>query len=249
MCDIMPHMSEQATEHLIIPRHVAFIMDGNGRWAKKRGLPRSAGHKAACERLKDVFLAVKEYGIPYASLYAFSTENWNRPQKEINLLMGYLVDFCERDFPHLAKEGVRLLHSGRRDRLPSKTLLSLDKAVNSSKDNSALIVNVCLDYGGRDELANAAKRYGEDLLAGKVKLEEMNEETLRHYLYHPELPDVDLLIRTSGEERISNFLLYELAYAELCFTPTYWPDFGKEELGKALEAYQHRNRRFGRVSA
>ena len=231
---------------LKIPRHIAFIMDGNGRWAKRRGLPRSAGHKRACERLGEVFDACKGLGIPCASLYAFSTENWNRPEEEIRLLMGYLVDFCEKEFPRLRKDGVRLLHSGRRDRLSPEVLSALDKAVDSSKENDSLIVNVCLDYGGREEIAEAARRFARDVKAG-LDPESLDERVFRNYLYHPELPDVDLLVRTSGEERISNFLLFELAYAEFYFTPTCWPDFGKKELELALEEFSRRDRRFGRI--
>ncbi len=231
---------------LKIPRHIAFIMDGNGRWAKRRGLPRSAGHKRACERLGEVFDACKELGIPCASLYAFSTENWNRPEEEVRLLMGYLVDFCEKEFPRLRKDGVRLLHSGRRDRLSPEVLSALDKAVDSSKENDSLIVNVCLDYGGREEIAEAARRFARDVKAG-LDPESLDERVFRNYLYHPELPDVDLLVRTSGEERISNFLLFELAYAEFYFTPTCWPDFGKKELELALEEFSRRDRRFGRI--
>ena len=231
---------------LKIPRHVAFIMDGNGRWAKRRGLPRSAGHKRACERLRDVFEACKELGIRCASLYAFSTENWNRPQEEIELLMGYLVDFCKKEFPRLREEGVRLLHSGRRDRLSPEVLEALDEAVESSKDNDSLLVNVCLDYGGREEIAEAARRFAHEVRGG-LDPDSLDETSFRKYLYHPELPDVDLLIRTSGEERISNFLLFELAYAEFYFTPTCWPDFGRKELELALEEYSRRDRRFGRI--
>lgn len=231
---------------LKIPRHIAFIMDGNGRWAKRRGLPRSVGHKRACERLGEVFDACKELGIPCASLYAFSTENWNRPEEEIRLLMGYLVDFCKKEFPRLQKDGVRLLHSGRRDRLSPEVLSALDKAVESSKENDSLIVNVCLDYGGREEIAEAARRFARDVQEG-MDIESLDEKGFRKYLYHPELPDVDLLVRTSGEERISNFLLFELAYAEFYFTPTCWPDFGKKELELALEEFSRRDRRFGRI--
>ena len=232
-----------------IPNHVAFIMDGNGRWAQQRGLPRSIGHKVACERLKDVFYAAKEFGIRYASLYAFSTENWNRPKEEIEQLMGYLVDFCEKDFPLLKKEGIRLIHSGRKERLPDKTKIALEKAIDESKDNNCLTINICLDYGGRDEIVRAIKKIGKDLEAKKINLASFDEKTFHTYLDHPELPDVDFLIRTSGEERISNYLLYELAYAELYFTPTYWPDFNKEELYKALVEFGKRNRRFGKVFA
>lgn len=231
---------------LKIPRHIAFIMDGNGRWAKRRGLPRSAGHKRACERLGEVFDACKGLGIPCASLYAFSTENWNRPEEEIRLLMGYLLNFCEKEFPRLQKDGVRLLHSGRRDRLSREVLCALDKAVESSKENDSLIVNVCLDYGGREEIAEAARRFARDVQGG-MDVDSLDEEGFRKYLYHPELPDVDLLVRTSGEERISNFLLFELAYAEFYFTPTCWPDFGKKELELALEEFSRRDRRFGRI--
>ncbi len=235
----------EALESRNVPTHVAFIMDGNGRWAKKRGLPRHLGHRAACERLNALLRHCKAVGIKAASFFAFSTENWNRPQEEIDHLMEYLRLFFERNIDELIQDGTRVLVSGELGRLPEATRDICLESVEKTKDNHDFTFNVCLNYGGRDEIVKAAASFAADCLKGLANPEELNEGSFRKYLFAPDLPDVDLLVRTSGEERISNFLLYELAYAEFVFTPVYWPDFDERELDRCLDTYSKRNRRFG----
>jgi len=225
--------------------HVAFIMDGNGRWAKLRGLPRHLGHKEACNRLIEIFDACCEFNIKYMSFYAFSTENWNRPQEEIDHLMDYLEEFFAREIDYLDSKGAKLLISGDLGRIREKTRKVCYEALERTKNNSRYFLNVCLNYGGRDEIVRASKKIAEAYHAGEISLEEINETTFKKYLWNPELPDVDLMIRTSGEERLSNYMLYENAYAEFVFTPVKWPDFHREELVDCLKEYQNRNRRYG----
>ena len=227
-----------------IPLHVAIIMDGNGRWAAARGLPRLAGHRAGTENLRRVITASVELGIEYLTIYAFSTENWGRPQDEVKGLMMILEDVIDKELSELHKQGVQLRHIGHLEGLNTKLREKVIKAVTQTKDNSRLILNVAFNYGGRDEIICAIQK----MIKDGVKPEDVSEELVNQYLFTKGIPDPDLIIRTSGEMRTSNFLIWQAAYSELYITPTYWPDFSKEELCKALAAYSSRDRRFGRLS-
>jgi undecaprenyl diphosphate synthase len=225
--------------------HVAFIMDGNGRWAKARGLPRYLGHKEACNRIIELFEVCREFHIKTMSFYAFSTENWNRPQDEIDHLMDYLEEFFHKEIDYLDSVGTRIEVSGDLSRIREKTRQICFDAINRTKNNTNWIINICLNYGGRDELVRAAKKVAVDYKEGKLNLDELNEKTFENYFWVKDLPDVDLMIRTSGEERLSNYLLYQNAYAEFVFTPVKWPDFKRDAFIDCLREYQERNRRFG----
>jgi undecaprenyl diphosphate synthase len=227
-----------------IPRHVAIIMDGNGRWALSRGLPRLAGHKAGTENLRRVIRASVEFGIKYLTIYAFSTENWGRPPEEVRGLMHILEDVIDRELSELNKEGVQLRHIGRLERLVPKLQEKVLEAIELTKNNDRLILNVAFNYGGRDEIVQAIQR----LMKDGVEPEKVTDELVSQYLYTAGLPDPDLIIRTSGELRVSNFLIWQAAYSEWYITETYWPDFDKEEYRRALEKYGKRDRRYGGVS-
>ncbi len=226
-----------------IPQHVGIIMDGNGRWAQQRGLPRSAGHRAGTENLRGVLRAAVEFGVPVLTIYAFSTENWARPRSEVKALLSILERVIDRELHELHQEGVQLRHIGRLDRRTPRLRQKVLDAIELTKNNQQLILNVAFDYGGRAELVHAVQR----IVAAGVTPEQVDEALISSYLYTAGLPDPDLIIRTSGEMRISNFLIWQGAYAELYVTPTLWPDFDKEELYKALESYSRRERRFGMV--
>lgn len=227
-----------------VPTHIAIIMDGNGRWALSRGLPRLAGHRAGTENLRRVIEACVEFGIKYLTIYAFSTENWGRPYEEVQGLMRILEDVIDRELQQLHDQGVQLRHIGRLDRLSPSLREKVLKAIERTRNNTRLILNVAFNYGGRDEIVCAIQR----LIADGVKAEEVTDDLVSQYLFTAGLPDPDLIIRTSGELRGSNFLIWQGAYSEWYFTPTYWPDFDKEELGRALEEFKQRERRYGRVS-
>ena len=220
---------------------VAIIMDGNARWARKRGLPIAAGHRAGTKALRRTVEAAIDLGVESLAVYAFSTENWTRPSDEVEALMEIFAETIERELPDLAKEGVRTRFVGRRDRAPDDLRARMAALEEGTAANERLQLWIAFDYGGRAELARAARRLVED----GVEPEEIDEEALAARLYEPDMPDPDLLIRTSGELRISNFLLWQLAYAELVFVDTLWPDFGEAELRSALEDYARRRRRFG----
>ena len=237
-------MIEEAPENLAkIPTHVAIIMDGNGRWALEKGLPRFAGHKAGTENLREVIEASVEFGIQYLTIYAFSTENWKRPQDEIQGLMRIFKTMLDRELNNLHENGVQLRHFGCLDRIDEVLKRKVIEAIELTKDNQTLILNVAFNYGGRDEILRAVQGIVKDGLPA----EEVDEKTFSKYLYSANCPDPDLIIRTSGEYRCSNFLIWQGAYSEWYFTPTYWPDFGKEELHQALTAYNQRERRYGEV--
>jgi undecaprenyl diphosphate synthase len=227
-----------------IPRHVAIIMDGNGRWALSRGLPRLAGHKAGTENLRRVIRASAEFGIKYLTIYAFSTENWGRPPEEVRGLMHILEDVIDRELSELDKEGVQLRHIGRLERLVPKLQKKVLEAVELTKKNDRLVLNVAFNYGGRDEIVQAIQR----LMKDGVGPEKVTDELVSQYLYTAGVPDPDLIIRTSGELRVSNFLIWQAAYSEWYITETYWPDFDREEYRRALENYGKRDRRYGGVS-
>jgi undecaprenyl diphosphate synthase len=227
-----------------IPLHVAIIMDGNGRWAISRGLPRLAGHRAGTENLRRIIRASVEFGVKYLTIYAFSTENWGRPPEEVQGLMGILEDVIDKELTELHKEGVRLRHIGRLERLNPRLQARVLNAVELTKDNDRLILNVAWNYGGRDEIIYAIEKIIRDGIAP----EDVNDELVSRYLFTAGVPDPDLVIRTSGELRVSNFLVWQTAYSEWYVTPTYWPDFDREEYHRALEAFAQRDRRYGGVT-
>jgi undecaprenyl diphosphate synthase len=228
-----------------LPHHVAMIMDGNGRWALSRGLPRLAGHKAGTENLRRVIRASVEFGIKYLTIYAFSTENWGRPPEEVKGLMYILEDVIDKELAELNKEGVQLRHIGRLERLAPSLQEKVLHAVELTKNNDRLILNVAFNYGGRDEIVNAIQ----NIMKDGVAPEEVTDELVSRYLYTAGVPDPDLIIRTSGELRVSNFLIWQAAYSEWYVTPTYWPDFNKEEYRRAIETFAGRDRRYGKVSS
>ncbi len=225
--------------------HVAFIMDGNGRWASLRGLPRHLGHKEACNRIIEIFEVCREFHIKYMSFFAFSTENWNRPKEEIDHLMDYLEEFFAKEIDYLDSVGAKIVVSGDLTKIRERTRKVCLEAIERTKDNDNNVLNICLNYGGRDEIVRAAKKIAMEAKDGILDPMSIDEAKFREYLWHPALPDIDLLIRTSGEERISNFMLYELAYSEFVFTKTKWPDFKRKAFIECLEEYQNRNRRYG----
>lgn len=225
------------------PTHIAIIMDGNGRWAISRGLPRLAGHRAGTENLRQVIEACVEFGVRYLTIYAFSTENWGRPMEEVRGLMRILEDVIDRELEELHKQGTRLRHIGRLDRLKPSLRQKVLDAIEYTKDNERLTLCVAFNYGGRDEIVCAI----EHMIKDGVAPDQVNVDLVSKYLFTAGVPDPDLIIRTSGELRGSNFLIWQGAYSEWYFTPTYWPDFGKEELALALEEYKHRQRRYGNI--
>ncbi|WMJ72568.1 isoprenyl transferase [Cytophagaceae bacterium ABcell3] len=231
-----------------LPRHIAIIMDGNGRWAKKRGAERIFGHTNAVESVRDVTEACAELGIEYLTLYAFSTENWNRPKDEVNALMGLLVSTIGGEIKTLSKNNIRLLTIGNTEELPEKCKQELNEGMEETKNNTRLNLILALSYSGRWEIANAAKKLALDVKKNKINPEDINEEIFTNYLNTSKVPDPELMIRTSGENRISNFLLWQLAYAEFHITDVLWPDFRRENLYEAIIDYQNRERRFGKTS-
>ena len=239
----MPKRSESA-KITIVPNHVAIIMDGNGRWAKSRGLPRLAGHQAGTENLRRIIRACVEFGIHYLTIYAFSTENWDRPKEEVEGLLKILETVIEKELSELDQEGVQLRHIGRLEKLPDALRKKVESAIELTKNNDRLTVVVAFNYGGRDEIVHAV----ETILREGTPPEIVTDQLISNHLFTKDIPDPDLVIRTSGEMRLSNFLIWQAAYSELYITPVFWPDFGKEELRKALESYCHRNRRFGGLS-
>jgi undecaprenyl diphosphate synthase len=228
-----------------VPRHVAIIMDGNGRWAIQRGLPRLAGHKAGTENLRRVIRSTVEFGVKYLTIYAFSTENWGRPAEEVQGLMGILQDVIDRELNELHKEGVQLRHIGRLERLSANLQERVLKAIDLTKNNERLTLNIAWNYGGRDEIVCAIQKIIKDGIAP----EDVTDQIVGQYMFTAGVPDPDLVIRTSGELRVSNFLIWQTAYSEWYVTPTYWPDFGHEEYRRALETFAQRDRRFGKVSS
>jgi undecaprenyl diphosphate synthase len=228
-----------------LPRHIAVIMDGNGRWARRRVMPRIAGHRAGRHAVRETVRSCAELGIEFLSLYTFSVENWKRPSYEVRALWAFLEEVLRTEFLELKDNNIRLIATGDLPRIPDATRRALEDAQARLSQNTGMVLNLCLSYGGRQELVRAAQRFAEDVAAGRRKPRDLNENLLSTYLFAPDLPDPDLLIRTSGELRLSNFLLWQLAYAELYVTDVYWPDFDKQELYKAIAAYQARERRFG----
>ena len=230
-----------------VPQHVAIIMDGNGRWAKARGLPRLKGHEEGARSVRAILRAAKKAKVKYLTLYAFSTENWGRPQAEVDGLMNLLSIFIDRNKSELLKNKIRLRVMGQPERLPSTVQKKLSKLMEVSAQDYETTLIIALSYGGRLEIAEAAKAIARKAAAGELDPETVNEETVAQHLYLPDVPDPELMIRTSGELRLSNFLLWQLSYAELYVTDAYWPDFREEQFFQALEAFNQRGRRYGGV--
>ncbi len=226
-----------------IPAHLAIIMDGNGRWAQQKGLPRVSGHRAGTENLREVIEAAVEFGIQYLTIFAFSTENWTRPSEEVQGLMRIFRSMLDREIKNLHENGVQLRHLGCLDKIDNALQKKVAEAIELTKNNDTLILNIAFNYGGRDEILRAVKQ----LIKDGQDPENLDEETFGQYLYTADSPDPDLIIRTSGEFRLSNFLIWQGAYSEWYFTPTFWPDFGRDDLYEALTAYNQRNRRYGGV--
>jgi undecaprenyl diphosphate synthase len=231
-----------------IPKHIAIIMDGNGRWAKDKGKSRSAGHREGFKRVKEAIKTAAELGVKVITFFAFSTENWSRSKREVNMLMRYLDKVLEGQIKELDKNNIKLLVIGRDEPLPKQLQAKIREAQNRTRDNDGLTVVLALNYGSRQEIADAAVKFARAAAEGEIKIEDLDIELFSQYLYTAGLPDPDLLIRTSGEMRLSNFLLWQLCYAELYFPKIYWPDFQSDDLKKAVKLYQKRERRFGRIN-
>ncbi len=230
-----------------VPRHIAIIMDGNGRWAKARGLERVKGHEAGADTVRRIVRACGERGVEALTLYSFSTENWRRPEFEVNALMALLANYLRNETEELMQNRVRLRGIGELDRLPAHVRTLLDQVTRYTASNDGMWLNLALSYGGRAEIARAARRIAEEVAAGRLRPEQVDEARVAQHLYLADLPDPDLMIRTSGELRLSNFLLWQLAYAEFWVTDVLWPDFTVEHLDRALAAYRRRQRRFGKT--
>ena len=231
------------------PQHVAIIMDGNGRWAKARGLPRVAGHRRGADAVRRVIRGAAELGVPVLTLFAFSTENWARPADEVSDLMGLLRHYLRHELDELGRNGARLRVIGDRDRLAKDIVNDITDAEARTRSNTRIDVNICINYGSRDEILRATRNLARQVAAGEITAEQIDESRFERELLTAGVPDPDLLIRTSGEQRISNFLLWQCAYAELVFVDTLWPDFGKEHLERAIAEFRKRERRYGGVGA
>ncbi|HTX79019.1 MAG TPA: isoprenyl transferase [Longilinea sp.] len=227
-----------------IPRHIAIIMDGNGRWARSRNLPRLAGHRAGTENLRRVIRACVDFGVQYLTVYAFSTENWGRPEEEVQGLMQIMESVIDKELDELHREGVKIVHLGKLEGLKPDLQAKIKHALEITRNNQRLIMCLAWNYGGKDEIVRAVRKLIED----GIPADQVTEDTISERLYTQGIPDPDLVIRTAGEMRLSNFLIWQASYAELYVTSVYWPDFDKEELRKALEAYAARDRRYGRLS-
>jgi undecaprenyl diphosphate synthase len=231
-----------------VPQHVAVIMDGNGRWAKGKGMERVFGHKNALTSVRESVAAATDIGVKAITLYAFSTENWNRPKLEVKTLMALLVSSLKKELKTLQKNNIKLNTIGNIENLPKKAQIELAEVIEKTKNNSTLTLTLALSYGSREEIVNVIKNISKKVVNNQLNVEEIDEKIINNHLYTFSLPDVDFMIRTSGEKRISNFLLWQIAYAELYFTDTLWPDFRKENLFNAILEYQNRERRFGKTS-
>ena len=239
---------EESIKKFPYPKHIAIIMDGNGRWAKNRGKLRIFGHENGTKSVKNIVESCSNLGIQCLTLYAFSTENWNRPKLEVKTLMSLLISSLKRESDKLQKNNIRLNPIGNLNLLPLKVSKELFQVVETTKSNSGMVLNLALSYGSRDEIINCVKEIGEKIKNNLISFEKIDETVINQHLYTQNLPDVDLLIRTSGEQRVSNFLLWQIAYAELYFTKVLWPDFTEQDLYKAIDNYQKRERRFGKTS-
>jgi undecaprenyl diphosphate synthase len=242
-------MDESRLRPELIPRHVAIIMDGNGRWAERRGISRVEGHRAGLESCREVVRSANDLGIDYLTLYAFSIENWNRPKEEVRELMNLLETYLDKEIEEVMRNGVRVLAIGRDDRLPPSVRTRVEAAVERTRDNREMTMVFALSYGGRAEIVDAARKLAHDVEDGKVDPDRIDEKVFASYLYAPDVPDPDLLIRTGAELRVSNFLLWQIAYTEIYTTRVMWPDFRRNHLVEAILDYQKRERRFGKTSA
>ncbi|MCR9289024.1 MAG: isoprenyl transferase [Bacteroidetes bacterium] len=231
-----------------LPKHIAVIMDGNGRWAKKHGMPRVFGHRSGVKSVREITEAATELGIGYLTLYAFSTENWNRPKGEVTALMTLLVETIKSEVKTLNKNNIRLQAIGDISKLPPRSLKALLKAIDDTKENTRMTLVLALNYSAKWEIVNATQKIAKQVESGEISAENIDENTIAQALETKDMPDPELLIRTSGETRISNFLLWQIAYAELYFTPVFWPDFRKKDLYQAIVDFQQRERRFGKIS-
>ncbi|HLP95632.1 MAG TPA: isoprenyl transferase [Saprospiraceae bacterium] len=231
-----------------VPQHIAIIMDGNGRWAKQKGMPRVLGHHSGVKSVREVTEAAAQIGVKYLTLYAFSTENWNRPPAEVTALMSLLVETIKGEIRDLNKNGVRLTAIGDIEALPAATLKTLKEGIEKTKDNQRITLVLALNYSAKWEILHATRKLAEEVKAGRLDPSQITEAVFEQELSTYGIPDPELLIRTSGEARLSNFLLWQVAYAELYFTPVFWPDFGQQELFEAILSFQNRERRFGRIS-
>ncbi len=229
-----------------IPNHVAIIMDGNGRWAQKRGLKRTKGHQRGAKVLKKISEYVYDKKIKVLSVFAFSTENWKRDKEEVDYLMDLFIKVFKDNFKSIKEKGVKIVFSGLKTKLNDKVLKEMEKMTEETKNNKNGVFNICLNYGGQDEIVEATKKIVSDVKEGKIKIDDINKDMYNNYLFN-DLPPIDLMIRTSGEFRISNFMLWQMAYAELYFTDVLWPDFDEKELDKAIDSFNKRDRRFGGV--
>ncbi|SFE15947.1 isoprenyl transferase [Peptostreptococcus sp. D1] len=230
-----------------IPNHIAIIMDGNGRWAKSKFMPRTYGHKVGVETIRKIVKECSRLGVKYLTLYAFSTENWKRPQEEVSALMGLLVTYLKNELDELHKNNVKILTIGDISKLPSVCVDELGRSIEKTKNNTGVTLSLALNYGSRDDIKKAVKEISRDVSDGKISVEDIDDDMISKYLYTKNIIDPDLVIRTSGEQRLSNFLLWEVAYSEFYFTDIHWPDFDEKNLQKAIYSYQKRDRRFGAV--
>ncbi|MBI4707399.1 MAG: isoprenyl transferase [Candidatus Omnitrophica bacterium] len=232
-----------------IPKHVAIIMDGNGRWARNKGFPRTAGHREGIKRVKEIIKAAGELGVKVVTFFAFSAENWSRPKKEVDALMRYLDNFLDKEIAGLDKNNIRFMVIGRQDPIPAGLLQKIKNAELKTKNNSGLTIVLALNYGARQEISDAAKKIAQAVIEGRLKVSDVDVDLFGSYLYTKGLPDPDLLIRTSGQMRVSNFLLWQLSYAEFYFPDKFWPDFRRADFEEAISEYQKRERRFGGIDA
>lgn len=230
-----------------MPKHIAIIMDGNGRWAKKRKLPRTMGHKAGVETIRRILKEASNLGVKYMTLYAFSTENWKRPKDEVNALMKLLVQYLRKEINELHKNGVRINVLGDISMLPKECIDEIENSVEKTKNNTGITMNIALNYGGRDEIIRSIKLIAQDVIDGKIEIDSIEEDTVNNYLYTKGVPDPDIIIRPSGEQRLSNFLLWQCAYSEFWYSDICWPDFTEDDLHKAIYDFQQRDRRFGGI--
>jgi undecaprenyl diphosphate synthase len=242
------HLVEALKNSGEIPKHIAIIMDGNGRWAKKRGLPRVAGHKRGVDTVEEIVEACAEIGVKYLTLYTFSTENWKRPKDEVSTLMRLLLNSLRDKVNELNKNNIRLTTIGDTDSLPTEVQKQLNSSIEQTKKNNKMVLNLALSYSGRWELLEAIKKIAKDSSKGQLKIDDIDENLISKQLTTKNMPDPELIIRTSGEFRVSNFLLWQIAYSEFIITETFWPDFSRNDLYKAIQEFQKRERRFGKVS-
>lgn len=230
-----------------IPKHIGIIMDGNGRWAQKRGLPRTAGHREGVKRVTEIVEAAFNINIKYLSLYAFSTENWKRPRSEVEALMKLLIQYIRKEIDRINKNNIKVQTMGDISKLPPSVIKEVNRAIELTKNNTKMVLNIGLNYGGRDEIITAVKNILDDVKLGKISKEDIDNKTFSNYLYTKDMPDPDLLIRPSGELRLSNFMLYQVAYTEFWYSDIFWPDFKEQHLYQAIIDYQKRDRRFGGI--